>query len=306
VSTDGWARATWEAVEEMVRALEAGTRFTVFEQPGKVARLPDALGGDPTRWFLLAAPAKSKEGFFDLLHAKAHFLMLPKPIVRVLKETWRAELDEDVVAAKGATGEHDIPTRGAFMHIPGGSDGLAAVGYDLARVTVTAPVPYDILDTIYHEMTHAWLWLAEFDDAELQKLAADGPVAYASSRGVAGTAFTPWTAFTEAAGAYVGDRVRRWCTALRDLDLLMRSPPADLDERRAKVQLISDRYDTFGTYVYGAVPTTRTTEEKIASPELSKPLRDAIDKKFLDGRPLTKDFAETPLAGLRDALLAQP
>jgi hypothetical protein len=47
-----------------------------------------------------------------------------------------------------------------------------------------------------------------------------------------------------------------------------------------------------------------TTEEKIASPELSKPLRDLIDKKILDGRPLTKDFADTPLAGLRDALLA--
>jgi hypothetical protein len=47
-----------------------------------------------------------------------------------------------------------------------------------------------------------------------------------------------------------------------------------------------------------------TAEEKIASPELKKPLRDVIDKRFLDGRPLTKDFADTPLAGLRDALLA--
>jgi hypothetical protein len=44
----------------------------------------------------------------------------------------------------------------------------------------------------------------------------------------------------------------------------------------------------------------------IKSPTLSRPelqaLRDAIDRKILDGRPLTKPFTETPLAHVRDAL----
>jgi hypothetical protein len=276
---DYWATV----LEDMVRRFETGTFLTVFETPGKLARLPNALGGDRMQWPLLAVPARNKEGFFTLLRAKAHFLMLPKPIVDVLKETWRAEFDEAVSAAKGTTGEHSVPTRGAFMHIPGASDGLASVGFDLGRIPMGAPVPYDILDTIYHEMTHAWLWLAEFYDAEMQKLATDGTIAYASARGVSGTAFNPWTAFTEAAGHYVGDRISRWCNALRDLDLLRLAPPADPDQLQAKLQKIVDTYDTFGTYAYGRVPVGPTTEEQIASPELSKPLRDLIDKKILDG-----------------------
>ncbi len=295
---DNWA----SVLEDIVGRFETGTFLTVFETPGKLARLPNALGGDRMQWPLLAVPARKKEGFLTLLRAKAHFLMLPKPIVDVLKETWRAEFDEAVSAAKGSTGEHSVPTRGAFMHIPGASDGLASVGFDLGRMPMGAPVPYDILDTIYHEMTHAWLWLAEFYDADMQKLATDGTIAYASATGVSGTVFNPWTAFTEAAGYYVGDRISRWCIALRDLDRLRLVPPADL---QSELQKIADTYDTFGTYAYGRVPVGPTTEEQIASPELSKPLRDLIDKKILDGRPLTKDFADTPLAGLRDALLAQ-
>lgn len=298
---DSWA----SVLDDIIRRFETGTFLTAFEQPGKVGRLPDALGGDPKRWPLLAAPAKGKDGFFALLRAKAHFLMLPKPIVDVLNETWRADFDEAVVTAKASTGQNEWP-RGAWMHIPGASDGLASVGYDLGRVPTVLPAGYEILDTIYHEMTHAWLWLAEFYDAEIQKLATDGPIAYASARGVSGTAFDPWTAFTEAAGEYVGDRIRRWCNALHDLNLLTLAPPATDDALRSKVQLIADTYDTFGTYAYGRVSVGPAAEEKIATPDLSKPLRDAIDKKILDGRPLTKDFADTPLAGLRDALLSGP
>jgi hypothetical protein len=297
---DGWAAM----LDDMVRRFETGTFLTVLEQPGKVSRLPNALGGDPKQWPLLAAPAKSKDGLCTLLRAKAHFLVLPKPIVDVMKETWRVEFDEAAGVGRAGTGEHSVPTRGAWMHIPGASDGLASVGYDLGRVPVPLPASYEILNTVYHEMTHAWLWLAEFYDADMQKLATDGQVAYASARGVSGTVFDPWMAFTEAAGEYVGDRIIRWCNALRELDVLRRNLPTFRDELQAKVQKIVDTYDTFGTYAYGRVPVG-STEEQIASPQLSKPLRDLIDKKILDGRPLTKDFADTPLAGLRDALLAQ-
>ena len=297
---DYWATV----LDDMVRRFETGTFLTVFEQPGKVSRLPNALGGDPTQWTMLAAPAKSKEGLFTLLRAKAHFLMLPKPIVVMMKEDWRVEFDEVPSAGKAGTSENTGP-RGAWMHIPGASDGVASVGYGLGRVPVPPPAPYDILDTLYHEMTHALLWLQEFYDAEIQKLYTDGLAAYAGARGVSGTAFDARKAFTEAASYYVGDRITRWCNALHDLDVVRRTPPADPDELQSKLQEIVDTYDTFGTYAYGRVVVGPTTEEQIASPELSKPLRDSIDKKILDGRPLTKDFADTPLAGLRDALLAQ-
>jgi hypothetical protein len=40
----------------------------------------------------------------------------------------------------------------------------------------------------------------------------------------------------------------------------------------------------------------------IESPDLSPALRDAIDKKVLDGLPLTQPFDQTPLAGLSNAL----
>jgi hypothetical protein len=49
--------------------------------------------------------------------------------------------------------------------------------------------------------------------------------------------------------------------------------------------------------VYGTVKHV-----DIKSPELSDALRDALNKKVLDGLPLTKPFDQTPLAGLRDAL----
>jgi hypothetical protein len=294
---DGWATM----FDDIVRRFETGTFLTALEQPGKVSRLPNSLGGDPTQWAPLAAAAKTKESLFTLLRAKAHFLMLPKTIVLTMKDDSRVEFDEAAGTGKAGTSENTGP-RGAWMHIPGASDGVASVGYDLGRVSTAVPASYDILDSLYHEMTHALLWLQEFYDAEVQKLYADGVAAYAGARGVDGTAFEARKAFTEAASYYVGDRISRWCIALRGLDVLWRSPPMYRSELREKLQRIIDTYDTFGTYAYGRVPVD-STEEQIASPELSKPLRDAIDKKILDERPLTKDFADTPLAGLRDALM---
>ena len=123
---DRWAKATFEAVGEMVRAFESIYARTVFEEPGKVAQLPEALGGDAKRWSFLAAPAKGKAGFFELLERKAHFLVLPKPIVAVMK-TPRVFFSEKPVPT-GFLGEMDgqnLP-RTAEIRIPGSSDAIGA------------------------------------------------------------------------------------------------------------------------------------------------------------------------------------
>ena len=99
------------------------------------------------------------------------------------------------------------------MHIPGASDSLVRIGYCLGRACETDD-PYETLATIYHEMTHAWLCLQEFSDEAIKQLYNDGGHAYAGSRGERETQFDKDIAFSEAAAAYVEDRVSRWCTAL--------------------------------------------------------------------------------------------
>jgi hypothetical protein len=189
VAGDRWAKATFEAVGEMVRAFESIYARTVFEEPGKVAQLPEALGGDAKRWSFLAAPAKGKAGFFELVERKAHFLVLPEPIVAVMK-TPRVFFSEKPVPT-GFLGEMDgqnLP-RTAEIRIPGSSDALASAGSDLGRVAVApaSTTQYTVLGTAYHEMTHAWLWLQEFYDAEIGDLYRAGLAAYDDARGVDGT-----------------------------------------------------------------------------------------------------------------------
>jgi len=160
VDDDRWAAF----LDDIVRAFEIGTFLTAFEVPGKVGRLPNALGGDPDRWSLIAAPAKGKKGLFELLQAKAHFLMLPKRIVAIMNTTRVRFLDAaPTEGADGDTQGQDYP-RLAEIRILGAGDALAKAGWDLGRAG-TAPDPhntYNILDTLYHELTHAWLWLQEF------------------------------------------------------------------------------------------------------------------------------------------------
>ena len=295
----------WAALlTDIVRELETGTFLTVFEQRGRIARLPKAIGGDPTRWGQLAAaasPALSRQGFFELVHAKAHFLLLPKPIVVALQGSASVKVDEANSGGQASTTRSSSP-REATMHLPGAGANLASCGYQLGHVPTVPSAGFEILDSIYHEMTHAWLWLQdELGNAELKKLYGDGVVAYAAARGVSGTVFDADRAFSEAAAYYVGDRISRWCNALLRLSSLWVASRMLRTDLERKVQAIVDMYDLF-VPVYGSVPVG-DLEEKIASPALSAPLRGAIDRTILDGRPLTKPFAETPLNDVRTALL---
>jgi hypothetical protein len=297
VGDDRWA----DFLEGIVRRFETGTFLTVFEVPGKVGRLPNALGGDPARRSLIAAPATGKKGLYELLAAKAHFLMLPKRIVAIMNTT-RVRFREHAVSqdAEGETYEQDYP-RLAEIQIPGAGDALAKAGWDLGRAD-TAPDPHDsygILETLYHELTHAWIWLQEFYAAEIGDLYAAGLADYKEAKGAGGTTFEAHRAFTEAAAYYVGGRVRRWCTALQELDRVMRNPMRVAGE----VDYIAKSYDEF-VWSKGRVSVGDTTVA-IESPALSDKLREAIDDKILEGRPLTKPFAQTPLNDLR-AMLSPP
>jgi hypothetical protein len=282
------------AIDKVRGMFETAGRGTVFAGPGRaVTPLPDALGGDQKQWGLLAAPAKGKEGFFALLEAKAHFLTLPVSIVEFMKESDRVSISEEMPETPGAVAEtEEGDDHRAQMRIPGASDFLAMAGYDIGRATRIF-VNYGKLATIYHEMTHAWLWVQP--DAEIEKLSADGKREYENATGVQGNSLDPWSAFTEAAAAYVADRIFRWCRALCDLDVLIRDKPTDPEEVQEKLAWIVGDYNKV-VRTYGVVPSG----EKILRPELSDELRAVIDRTVLDLGPLTKQtFDDTPLAGLR-------
>jgi hypothetical protein len=302
VPGDDWFRA----IDPIRRAFESGSRCTFLGEPGRlIARLPDALGGDSKQWPLLAAPAKGKAGFFALFQAKARFLMLPKRIVDAMMESEKLAISEKPVPAafKGETFQNVDP-RSAEIRIPGASDALARAGWDLGRVGAD-PGPYDQYDifaTTYHELTHAWLWLQEFYAAEIGDLYEAGRAAYQEAEGVNGTRFVAHSAFSEAAAYYVSGRIRKWCTAFRSLDRLLRAPP-DRAELETYLQSIVQGYNSVPTDAW--VRLDGDVLEKIRSPMLSDALRDAIDEKILEGRPLTEPFDETSLAGLRSSLLAR-
>ena len=295
----------WFVGIDLVRhAFEARGRGTLLGEPGKlIAELPGALGGDPKQRRLLAAPAKGTPGFFALLAAKAHFLMLPKRIVNSLNASGRVSFSEadPGPGAAGDTIEREglVSGRSAEMHIPGASDGLVWAGHEFGREALFAATrAYSIVGTIYHELTHSWLWLQEYAGAGIQKLHSDGLAAYGSAVGVKGTSFAPHQAFTEAAGEYVEDRIVRWCVALSRLNSYLLTPPDDPDSRRDELRWTAEDYDKF-VPVYGVVDF-----EKIESPALPVELRKAIDREILDGLQLVERFDDTALAGLRSSLLS--
>jgi hypothetical protein len=286
-------------IDDIVREFETGTFLTVFDVPGKVGRLPDGLGGDRKRWSLLAAPAKGKPGLFELLLPKAHFLMLPKRIVRIMQSP--QVRFRDAVPDNGAAGDtyrQSIPPI-AEIRISGAGDALASAGFDLGRAGTTPDTSdsLEILDTLYHELTHAWLWLQnDINHAVIGDLFDAGMRYYKDPKGVGEKPLPQEKAFSEATAYYVGGRIKRWCDALQSVDSLIRNAaglPGEFEN-------IEKSYDRF-TWSNGLIWLEGKYEE-IQTPVLSPELREAIDEKILEGRPLTKAFADTPLADLRAAV----
>jgi hypothetical protein len=179
------------------------------------------------------------------------------------------------------------------MTIPAASEALARAASSIGRDNSKN---LHIFEAIYHEMTHASFCLHESFDGEFQKLYADGLAAYGKATLDTGRVLPADLAFTEAAAYYVGDKIARWCDALYNLDVLSRDPPQDLLTLDFQLESIARNYDKV-VPIYG-----KTLMGSIQSPELSADLRKAIDKKLLDALPMTKPFAETPLAWLQRAL----
>jgi hypothetical protein len=289
-----------------IESILNAVKTDVFEQPGKVAKLADSLGGDSKWWMPLSAAAMSKPGFFELLAVKAHFFMLPEPIVVFLKESSQLSITDALPEGADPTQDKwyttsppptDQSATRAIMHIPGARDSFARVGCCLGR-DCEADDPYDDLSIIYHEMTHAWLFLQEFSDAGIKQIYNRGAAAYQGSSGERGTPFNPHVAFSEAAGAYVQERISRWCTALWSLSEVLQNPVQVW--RFTVPPTIVAKYDA------PLVKPGTVKGEKITSPPmLPANLRDAIDAKILDGLPLTaKKFSDIPhFVGLRDAAL---
>src|SRR5262249_9687993 len=93
-------------------------------------------------------------------------------------------------------------------------------------------------------------------------------------------------------------RIFRWCSAIDDLVVLTSNKPKDPGEVKSQADGIAARYDGYqAPSPQVAINKDGTTVlEMIASPpELPRAQRDAIDKKVLDGLPLTMPFADTPL-----------
>jgi hypothetical protein len=299
----------FDAIKEIRESLEADNKGTVFSKPGTpVAPLADRLGGDLTQSYLLAAPAKGKQGFFALLHAKAHFLTLPKRIVEFLRDSSKVFTSEaptglGAAAETNPTYDSEGELISVEMRFPMASEGLVYAGHNLGRPALPSAGEYIMLGRIYHEMTHALLMLSEDADVGIQKLNDEGSGAYNRSVGVNGTAFDGSDAFTEAAAYYVDDRVVRWGEALSSLSRLLFMPNPDHDWLRGEVSRIVEKYDHFAP-VYGTVAVAPGVNEDIKEPWLLDELRDKINEKILDGRPLTLPFDKTPLADLRDSLLS--
>lgn len=286
-------------ISMIVTQLENQCKITIFDgPPDGLAPLPNELGGHPAQWPALeAAAASGRVGFFALLAAKAHYLMLPKAIITGL-DTWRLMLSE-MRPSDGDVGQTTPygPEPLVEIRIARMSNLLAQAGFGFGQSLgmPNSPEYYDILSTIYHEMTHAWFFLRKFAGADLQDLYARGVAAYGSARDSKSNPVDAELAFTEAAAYYVDDRVQRWGEALNSLDALARAKPSD--RTQARVVSILFAFDNY-VPVYGKVDSG-----DIVSPALSPELRDAINATILEGLPLTKNFDDTPLAAVGAALV---
>lgn len=327
---------------ELVRdALEINPIGSVFERPGEVAPLPrrtaaikeDKLRDKPSPG-VKKGPV-NKDAFLNLLEAKAYFLRLPKPIVMFVKESSLVSISEELPkstpAGEGApnrttaaaTGAIEIDVEradavlhkkggeitGVTMHVPAACESLASAGRGLGR-PATGRIPgcdreYAVLDLLYHEMTHAWLYLQEFSDQGIKNLYQAGCAAYENPKDRAGNTFRATqdgleikeTAFQEAAAEYVQVRVSRWTTALCGLAELLRATPKP-DKAQESLQKIVDAYE-LPRSAYGTI-----SGKPIKEPELSDHLRAEIDLRILDWRPLTeRHLMDTPLAELHAAVL---
>jgi hypothetical protein len=86
-------------------------------------------------------------------------------------------------------------------------------------------------------MTHAWLYLQEFSDGDIQKLYTNGLAAYEHATDMNDNQLNnPRDAFLEAAAYYVEERTTRWCKALCRLAWARRDPKEVLESKLRDIE----------------------------------------------------------------------
>jgi hypothetical protein len=305
----------WFTPLDLIRkSLESGYKSTVFaglaaSAPPNippVSPLPDELGGNPAVLpALTVIAAGNRDCFLELLRMKAHFLLLPTDIIKTLKDSGSVYLSEKLPPGAPANAQaqtsSDSSAGTVQMFVPGASTGLAQAGYALGRNVGGLPDnDFEIVASIYHEMAHALFSLVvmeKVDDPVLRQLITDGTVAYKDAIVTADASVNPYSAFKEAVGYYVDNKIKRWLVALSDLDILLRQKLPDHDLRDGRLQDIITDYGKDGDVI--AVVDNII----VMSPPLSSALRAVIDDQILEGLTLTSVFDHTPLASLRDKIL---
>jgi hypothetical protein len=298
--TDTLPNPLWATIAiQLVRSLESEYDVTALAgAPPDVTPLPEPLGGDPAQRPALALRAGNRLGFLEILRAKAHHLLLPERLVDDIRDSGIRLVFSDMFQGGEATTRYLLDTVVAVQLRPGTSAFLAGLGGNLGRRVVAPDLA--ALDTIYHELCHAWMIEVVADDPYWRDLRARGIEHYADARVASGVTVDAYHAYLEAAGSYVGSRVAEWYEALHTLSnaaLLRGTIPDD-----ALTDLVESARATYerrrARAVYGMV-----SESAIVSPGLPEDLRRGLDAYVLSSLPLTRPFDLTPLRAYYDALL---
>jgi hypothetical protein len=289
-------------VRQFGRQLELAADLTVFGgPPGTVTPLPGPLGGDPARLPQLTKTAATATGFLNLLTAKGYFLMLPRRVPNDIRVAGLRFDFSGLFIRESAETDYIGNTVLAIRLASDTPALIAAVGAGLGQ---SWPEPLSTLNhlaAIYHELCHAWMVEIVAAIETWQALERDGIAHYASARVQSGASVGPRAAYLEAAGDYVGQRVNDWYSTLSLLARMLAEKGTAIPGPLAEMALSArEDYDRrLAVQLYGAVAGS-----ELVSPTLPPSLREALDAEVLDGLPLTRPFAQTPLQELYDAVVS--
>jgi hypothetical protein len=288
------------ALDQIADYFRAGWDITVFgDGPGHIAPMPAAIGGDPSTWPKLTKFAAYKAGLVRILIAKAHYSLLPHSVLEYVKNSQVGISGFVFYSTSGQT--HGSTTVGALLiQLPRGTDdGVVKAFTELGQRTGT--IEYlRFVATAYHEMTHAWMLDSRDKDSAINDLFEDGLKAFAGASDSAGTQLDPETAFLEAAASYVEARVKAWGTALfrQNAALFMKDDAGDPEAFRTRFE----EYTAETVVDYNAAQDVQTygfvEGRAIVSPPIPAALREKLDTKLLDNRPLVSRFEETKLGNI--------
>lgn len=281
----------------LVGALEVGGAPTAFntDNPGLSPLPPDlgSLGAPPAKVVIDLA---DRHGFLTIFRAKAAYFGLPIELVTTVRD----EIRPLWLYWDRFMGDATARTRpyGPLLNVQ-----LAETApRDLWRAYAVgnrSGAPPPIINDVYHELSHVWMYYFESRDPYWEQV-ADRSIAYyrQNSPGV-----NAWVAYMEAAGSYVDQRVSAWNECLLSLNAHWASLQDGAPDVKATKDFAAESRDTYNTRlkarIYG------TAEGVALTVEIPKELRQAVDVHLLESSSLTKEFSKVvPLVRLFNAIQA--